>query len=116
MALRIAVNRELESLVKFLKDAPFCLTPGGRLVIISFHSLEDRFVKQYFQQWHREGLMRNLTPHVVKTSTKEVQTNPRSRSARLRAAERLEKSQQTPGESQLIEAPEAEAFRHSQSR
>ena len=88
MALRIAVNRELESLVKFLKDAPFCLTPGGRLVIISFHSLEDRFVKQHFQRWHREGLMRNLTAHVVKPSAEEVQRNPRSRSARLRAAER----------------------------
>jgi len=109
MALRIAVNRELDSLVKFLNNAPVCLAPGGRLVIISFHSLEDRFVKQHFQQWHREGLMRNLTPHVVKPSAEEVQTNPRSRSARLRAAERLAKSQ-------LLEVPEADAFRHSQSK
>ena len=109
MALRIAVNQELESLVKFLRDAPFCLSPRGRLVIISFHSLEDRFVKQHFQRWHREGLMRNLTPHVVKPSAEEVQTNPRSRSARLRAAERL-------AGSHFIEAPEADAFGHSQSR
>jgi 16S rRNA (cytosine1402-N4)-methyltransferase len=106
MALRIAVNQELQSLVKLLEDAPACLAPGGRLVIISFHSLEDRFVKQHFQRWHREGLMRNLTPHVVKPGAEEVEANPRSRSARLRAAERL-------ANSRLIETPEADAFRHS---
>lgn len=87
-ALRMAVNRELESLEQFLRNAPDCLAPGGRLVVISFHSLEDRLVKQSFQSWHREGRMRNLTRHVVRPSREEVRANPRSRSARLRAAER----------------------------
>ena len=87
-ALRMAVNRELECLEEFLDNAPQCLVPGGRLVIISFHSLEDRMVKQYFQQWNREGRMRNLTRHVLRPSLNETSANPRSRSARLRAAER----------------------------
>jgi len=93
-ALRIAVNGELDSLAQFLKDAPCCLAPEGRLVIISFHSLEDRLVKQHFQRWDREGLMRNLTPHVVRPGASEIRANPRSRSARLRAAERLAKRSQ----------------------
>jgi len=87
-ALRMVVNRELESLEQFLRNAPRCLAPGGRLVIISFHSLEDRLVKQSFQSWNREGRMRNLTRHVVRPSLAEVRANPRSRSARLRASER----------------------------
>lgn len=105
-ALRIAVNAELASLVQFLKDSPSCLNPGGRLVIISFHSLEDRLVKQHFQQWDRERLMRNLTRHVIKPGAAEIQANPRSRSARLRAAERLAASTQT-----LTEGPEASRAR-----
>ena len=88
-ALRIAVNRELEVLAEFLKIAPDCLAPQGRLVIISFHSLEDRIVKRQFQQWAREGRMQNLTRHVVRPGRAEVWSNWRSRSARLRAAERL---------------------------
>ena len=88
-ALRIAVNRELELLAEFLKIAPDCLAPQGRLVIISFHSLEDRIVKRQFQQWAREGRMRNLTRHVVRPGRAEVWSNRGSRSARLRAAERL---------------------------
>ena len=92
-ALRIAVNRELESLEQFLAAAPVCLAPGGRLVVISFHSLEDRLVKQSFRSWDREGGMRNLTRHVVKPTREEIRANPRSRSARLRAAERLAESE-----------------------
>jgi len=88
-ALRIAVNRELEMLEQLLHAAPSCLAPGGRLVIISFHSLEDRIVKHRFQEWNRQGVMRNLTRHVVRPSPEEARRNPRSRSARLRAAERL---------------------------
>lgn len=87
-ALRMAVNRELDCLAQFLDSAPECLISGGRLVLISFHSLEDRIVKQHFQRWHREGQMRNLTRHVIRPSAAEVRANPRSRSARLRAAER----------------------------
>lgn len=90
-ALRIAVNQELESLEQFLRHAPGCLVPGGRLVVISFHSLEDRLVKQSFQSWDREGRMRNLTRHVVRPGPEEVRANPRSRSARLRACECLER-------------------------
>lgn len=87
-ALRIAVNRELDCLAQFLQTVPDCLFPGGRVVIISFHSLEDRLVKQQFQRWGREGRMRILTRHVVRPSAAEAQANRRSRSARLRAAER----------------------------
>jgi 16S rRNA (cytosine1402-N4)-methyltransferase len=88
-ALRIAVNHELDSLAQFLRAVPDVLLPGGRLVIISFHSLEDRIVKRQFQAWQREGRMRTLTRHIVRPGTEEVRRNRRSRSARLRAAERL---------------------------
>ena len=88
-ALRIAVNRELESLATFLKRVPEVLAAGGRFVVISFHSLEDRLVKQAFQAWNREGSFRLLTRKVVRPGAAEVQSNPRSRSARLRAAEKV---------------------------
>jgi 16S rRNA (cytosine1402-N4)-methyltransferase len=87
-ALRIAVNYELDNLVQFLRHVPDCLSPGGRLVVISFHSLEDRIVKRQFQTWQREGLMQTLTRHIVRPSLEEVRRNRRCRSARLRAAER----------------------------
>jgi 16S rRNA (cytosine1402-N4)-methyltransferase len=88
-ALRIAVNHELDHLASFLHHVPECLSDGGRLVVISFHSLEDRIVKRQFQEWHRQGRMRTLTRHIVRPSFEEVRRNRRSRSARLRAAERL---------------------------
>jgi 16S rRNA (cytosine1402-N4)-methyltransferase len=88
--LRIAVNHELDSLDQFLRVVPGCLSAGGRLVIISFHSLEDRIVKRQFQSWQREGTMRTLTRHVVRPAEEEVLRNRRSRSARLRAAEKSE--------------------------
>ncbi len=87
-ALRLAVNRELESLETFLSKARAVLAPGGRLVILSFHSLEDRMVKQAFQSWQREGRARVLTRKVLRPSEEEVGANPRARSARLRAAEK----------------------------
>ncbi len=88
-ALRIAVNRELEALAAFIGKVPEVLAAGGRLVVISFHSLEDRIVKQAFQQWRRERGFRLLTRHVVRSGDEEVRSNPRSRSARLRVAEKV---------------------------
>ena len=87
-ALRLAVNRELENLAVFLSKALAVLAPGGRLVIISFHSLEDRMVKHTLRRWQRTGGARVLTPRMVRPSKVEVLANPRSRSAKLRAAEK----------------------------
>jgi 16S rRNA (cytosine1402-N4)-methyltransferase len=81
-ALRIAVNRELEHLEQLLRQLPNCLLPGGRAVIISFHSLEDRLVKRCF----RESIWHPLTKKPLRPSEAEVRQNPRARSARLRAA------------------------------
>ncbi len=86
-ALRIFVNRELEDLEALLASAPQVLKPGGRLVIISFHSLEDRRVKDAFREGERSGLYRVLTKKPVTASAAEVGRNARSRSAKLRAAE-----------------------------
>ena len=88
-ALRIAVNRELEALAAFIMKIPEVLADGGRLVVISFHSLEDRIVKQAFQRWRRERGFRLLTRHVVRAGDEEVQSNPRSRSACLRVVEKV---------------------------
>ncbi len=85
-ALRLAVNQELENLKRFLEAAPEVLRPGGRLVIISFHSLEDRLVKHALRADER---LRVLTKKPVSPSSEEVLRNPRARSAKLRAAERV---------------------------
>ena len=105
-ALRIYVNDEIESLKKGLEALSRLLNSGARLVVIAFHSLEDRIVKRTFAEWAagcvcppglaechcgHEPTVRLLTRRVVKPGTEEVRTNPRSRSARLRACERLEK-------------------------
>ncbi|MBE0478623.1 16S rRNA (cytosine(1402)-N(4))-methyltransferase RsmH [Candidatus Aerophobetes bacterium] len=87
-ALRIAVNRELENLQKSLSEAINFLSSGGKICVMSYHSLEDRIVKSKFKQVEGKEL-RILTPKVVKPSLQETKENPRSRSARLRAAERL---------------------------
>jgi 16S rRNA (cytosine1402-N4)-methyltransferase len=86
-ALRIAVNRELESLETFLREAPAMLAPNGRLVIIAYHSLEDRLVKERFRELGRSGDYYNLTTKVIKPTAREIAENPRSRSARLRCLE-----------------------------
>ncbi len=88
MALRLLVNRELENLEAFLSKALAVLAPHGRLVMISFHSLEDRLVKRAFAGWHREGRVRVLTRKMLRPSEEETGANPRARSAKLRAAEK----------------------------
>jgi 16S rRNA (cytosine1402-N4)-methyltransferase len=103
-ALRIAVNRELEALQRFLASVLGILSPGGRVVVVSFHSLEDRMVKQAFREWAKrcrcpldelrcrcEGrpLVRLLTKKALRPSAEEIEANPRSRSAKLRAVEKI---------------------------
>jgi len=103
-ALRIAVNRELECLEHFLAEGYQLLRPDGRMVIISFHSLEDRLVKSAFRKWSRNCLcppqvlrcrcgwsqkVKLLTKKPVRPALEEVRSNPRSRSARLRAVVRI---------------------------
>jgi len=104
MALRIAVNRELDHLEAFMARVPELLNPGGRICILSFHSLEDRIVKTQLKthanpcscppklpvcSCGKKPLLRLLTRKVVKPSAEEVNQNPMARSTRLRAAERL---------------------------
>jgi 16S rRNA (cytosine1402-N4)-methyltransferase len=88
-ALRIRVNRELEEIQALLESAPMLLKPGGRLVVISFHSLEDRLVKDAMREGARQGIWNLLTKKPVTADEQEQMRNPRSRSAKLRAAERL---------------------------
>ena len=88
-ALRIFVNRELDDLQALLKAAPRVLKPGGRLVIISFHSLEDRIVKDALRDGVKQNYYRLLTKKPVSPGEEEIYRNPRSRSAKLRAAERV---------------------------
>lgn len=104
-ALRIAVNNELRSIEEVLPQAINALVPGGRLAVISFHSLEDRIVKNYFRRESRDciclpnqpictcghlAVMREITRRPIKPQKSEMAENPRSRSARLRVAEKLE--------------------------
>jgi 16S rRNA (cytosine1402-N4)-methyltransferase len=103
-ALRIAVNKELEHLTTFLQDGYRLLHPGGRMVILSYHSLEDRLVKEAFRRWAATCIcppqfpvcactwspqVRILTPKPLTPTQAEIVANPRSRSARLRAVERI---------------------------
>ncbi|BAJ64357.1 16S rRNA (cytosine(1402)-N(4))-methyltransferase RsmH [Anaerolinea thermophila] len=103
-ALRIAVNRELEAIETVLPQAVECLKAGGRLAVISFHSLEDRLVKHFFRRESRDCLcppeqpvctcghkasLREVTRHPIEASDEEVRENPRARSARLRVAEKI---------------------------
>jgi 16S rRNA (cytosine1402-N4)-methyltransferase len=83
-ALRIAVNDELGALERLLQVAPACLKPGGKLAIISFHSLEDRMVKQAFRK--NPDSVKELTRKPVQASEEEIRNNPRARSAKLRVA------------------------------
>ncbi|RJQ62681.1 MAG: 16S rRNA (cytosine(1402)-N(4))-methyltransferase RsmH [Desulfobacteraceae bacterium] len=104
MALRIAVNRELERLELFMERVPDLLNPDGRLCVLSYHSLEDRIVKQRIRRMEKgcrcpsdfprcvcdsKAVLRNLTRKVIRPTEQEVRNNPMARSARLRVAERL---------------------------
>jgi 16S rRNA (cytosine1402-N4)-methyltransferase len=88
LALRIAVNREMEELGQFLSRTPVTMNSGARWVVLSYHSREDRLVKHAFQEGERAGTLRVLTKHVIQPSEEETMGNPRSRSAKLRCAER----------------------------
>jgi 16S rRNA (cytosine1402-N4)-methyltransferase len=88
-AIRIRVNDELGEIQTLLKSAGSLLKPGGRLVMISFHSLEDRLVKDAFKEWKDAKTFEILTKKPVVASEQESLRNPRSRSAKLRAAEKL---------------------------
>ena len=88
-ALRIAVNDELRGLASALEAAVGRLNPGGRLATIAFHSLEDRIVKQTFRRLQTDGAVRILTKRPTTAAGDEVEVNPRARSAKLRALERL---------------------------
>jgi 16S rRNA (cytosine1402-N4)-methyltransferase len=89
LALRIAVNREMEELGQFLSRTPTTIVPGGRMVLLTYHSREDRMVKQAFQAGEREGILRVLTRHVIVPGERELYENRRARSAKLRCAERV---------------------------
>jgi len=93
LALRIAVNRELEELGQFLDRAPATLAPGGRWVVLSYHSLEDRMVKQEFRRLSGQGVVTILTRKVIRPAEREIAANPRARSAKMRVAEKLMPSQ-----------------------
>ncbi|MFP5208590.1 MAG: 16S rRNA (cytosine(1402)-N(4))-methyltransferase RsmH [Acidobacteriota bacterium] len=87
-ALRIYVNRELDEIRALLEAAPRLLKPSARLVVISFHSLEDRIAKDSLREGARQGIWKVLTKKPVTAGEQEIERNPRSRSAKLRAAER----------------------------
>lgn len=89
MALRMAVNDEMGNLERFLKTAPTLLKPGGRLAVISFHSTEDRLVKQTFRMLAQTGRVKILTNRPIVPDETELAENPRSRSAKLRVLENI---------------------------
>ena len=88
-ALRITVNDEIESLKDGIRKGFEVLNVGGRLAVISFHSLEDRIVKQFFKQKEKEGLAKLINKKIITPTREEVKENPRSRSAKLRIIEKI---------------------------
>lgn len=88
-ALRMCVNDELEHVAKGVAGAVSLLATGGRIAVISFHSGEDRIVKEFFREEERNAVLRRITKKPVRASATECQENPRARSAKLRVAERI---------------------------
>lgn len=88
-ALRIAVNKELENLTMYLNDLPSCLLPGAHAVIMSYHSLEDRMIKNNFRQLAHENIYKLINKKVIIASEEEMKLNHRARSAKLRVAEKI---------------------------
>lgn len=110
-ALRLAVNRELDSLEQFLTQVLDLMKPGGRLCAVAFHSLEDRIIKNKFREWSKlcvcprdvprcqctgRPLVKLLTRKAVRPGSVEIESNPSSRSARLRAVEKWEQNSKSP--------------------
>ena len=110
-ALRLAVNRELDSLEHFLTQVLDLMKPGGRLCAVAFHSLEDRIIKNRFREWSKScvcprsiprcqctgrPLVKLLTRKAVRPGPGEIERNPSSRSARLRAVEKWEEKSKSP--------------------
>jgi 16S rRNA (cytosine1402-N4)-methyltransferase len=96
-ALRIYVNRELDEIRALMEAAPKLLKPSGRLAVISFHSLEDRIVKDSLREGAHKGIWNLLTKKPVTATDEEMDRNPRSRSAKLRAGERTDIREQGSG-------------------
>lgn len=88
-ALRITVNDEIESLKEGVRKSFDLLNPGGRLAVISFHSLEDRVVKQYFNEYDKDGYGKKVNKKPIIATDEEMAENPRSRSAKLRIVEKV---------------------------
>jgi 16S rRNA (cytosine1402-N4)-methyltransferase len=93
LALRIAVNREEEELEQFLSRTPATISSGGRWVVLSYHSLEDRLVKHAFQRLVQEKSFRVLRKKVIQPGAEEIRNNPRARSAKMRVVEKSEPSE-----------------------
>lgn len=88
-AIRMAVNDELDALQEGLEKAFRVLDSGGRIAVISFHSLEDRIVKNFFREREKEGVAQRITKKPIRPTQNEIQQNPRSRSAKLRILEKI---------------------------
>ena len=85
-ALRIDVNSEFEVLEAFMQKLPDILNPGGRVAILTFHSGEDRLVKQYFKMYQKEGIYKDAARDVIRPSAEECNRNPRAKSTKMRWA------------------------------
>jgi 16S rRNA (cytosine1402-N4)-methyltransferase len=111
-AIRIHVNQELTEISALLEAAPKLLKPGGRLVVISFHSLEDRLAKDALREGAQEGIYEVLTRKPMIADEAEIERNPRARSAKLRAAERLRDGAQPVSTNKYRAGHKGESRRH----